>query len=177
MAEEVIYKDDEPFPEESEHRPKFSHLRTHFQVRGVHLIHDSINETKNYIIEEIKKSDCGPFKEYIFLDKEKDQSYTLFLGFKYDFEAFKLFTRHPHIRIPGKESGEFFTANLEPTEVFDYLMSKKKESLEKEIEIYEKHAHKYNDFQPYHSQYQTKPYHTYSMDKRRVKSPRNSRVC
>jgi len=136
MTDELNFKDDEP--NESTTRPKFSHLRTHFVGKSVHLLKNSINDTKQIIIDGITATLKCPFKEYIFLDKEKEGTYTLYLGFKYDFEAYKLLTTHPELRLPGKESGEYVPIKLDPTEVFNHLIEKNKENLQKEVDTYGK---------------------------------------
>jgi hypothetical protein len=147
MAEKQIYEDDEVA--EETHRPKFSHLRIHFQVKYVYLMHDSINETKDYIIKEICKNGAptspANFNEYIFLDKEKNNTYTLFLGFRYDHDAYSLFRRNQQIRIPGKEGGEFISTKLEPTDLFRFLIEKNKELFEKEYDNANKYYKKRDD--------------------------------
>ena len=136
MVEKQIYEDEEStnYAEDFNHRPKFSHLRIHFQVKDVYLMHNSINETKDFIINEISKNGCNNFNEYIFLDKEKNNSYTLFLGFRYDHDAYMLYRKNPQIKIPGKEGGEFISTKLESTDLFKFLINKKRDIFEKESE-------------------------------------------
>ena len=81
----------------------------------MYLLDNSINDTKEFLLQEINK--LIEFKDYMFLDKESTQTFTLFLGFRYDEDAYSLIKKDAHIRIP-RTQGEIVTVRLEPTELF-----------------------------------------------------------
>ena len=165
MAEIQAKPIKEETKEEQSYHPKYSHLRVHFQVKPVHLIRNSINETKEHIIRQLCKiSSINPknFNEYIFLDKELNYEYTLYIGFKYDNDAYHLYRKNAFLSLPSKDGVDRRTFQMEPTELFKFLIDENKLSYEKEYENWVNYNKSDDNIHQFYKQQQSNDYRSSS---------------
>ena len=122
----------------------FSQLRVHVMVKGIQLTR-GIGTMKEMISREFhKKYGVQPITEEIYLKKNSSASATAYVGFQYDYEAYKVVSNPVTIELPLiDKKGETGVPECEIPTLFKYFLDKNEVTLREQLQ---KYAHPSGDY-------------------------------
>ena len=121
--------------ESPEDPPLFSQLRVHIILKGL-LVSKEPEANKDLVIREYGTK-YGVEVTNAYFKRQPDGSATAYVGFKYDYEAFKVITNKNMVEFPlVTKKGERGTPEYEVTELFNFWMGKTEALLDEQMRRY-----------------------------------------
>ena len=146
-------QDHEDKKERVDEHPLFSQLRVHILVKGIQLI-KGVNTMKDIIVQEYyDKYKVKVVKEDMYLKKLPDGSATAYVGFRYDYEAYKVITSENIIQLPLIDlHGDKGTPKYEITELYRHFLKSSEGLLKEQMRRFyrpslQNDRHQYEDYQ------------------------------
>lgn len=121
--------------EKRDEPPLFSQLRVHLVLKGIHAS-KGVEAMKELIAGEYERR-YGVNAVNVYIRRHVDSSATVYVGFRYDYEAYKVISAPNTLELPlAEKKGDRGTPVYEITDLFNYLLSKMRAVLQEQAKKY-----------------------------------------